>query len=58
MVNAVLDNDTRNIERWRYRQALEDTGRFVEAHMAQVPSQRDGAALLRHAVSHLENEEG
>ena len=58
LIDAVLDADTRNIERWRYRQSLEETGRFVEAHLAQVQSLRDGAALLRHAVSHVEDEEG
>jgi len=58
LVDAVLDADIRNIERWRYRQSLEQTGRFVEAHMPQVQSLRDSAALLRHALAHLQDEEG
>ena len=33
LVEAVIDADTRNIERWRYRQSLAETGRFVEEHL-------------------------
>ena len=58
LVEAVIDADTRNIERWRYRQSLAETGRFVEEHLPSIQSLRDPAALLRLAVEHLEEEEG
>ena len=58
LVEAVIDADTRSIERWRYRQSLAETGRFVEEHLPSIQSLRDPAALLRLAVEHLEEEEG
>jgi hypothetical protein len=53
LMNAVLDADSRNIERLRQRKALEETRRFIEQHMPDVPSVRDPSALLRHALSHV-----
>ncbi|MEW6752168.1 MAG: TylF/MycF/NovP-related O-methyltransferase [Candidatus Latescibacterota bacterium] len=50
LVDALLTADSRNIERWRQRRALEETGRFVEECMPRVPSHRCAAELLRHAV--------
>ena len=58
LVEAVIDSDTRNIERWRYRQSLAETGCFVEEHLPSIQSLRDPAALLRLAVEHLEEEAG
>ncbi|MFH1571393.1 MAG: TylF/MycF/NovP-related O-methyltransferase [Gemmatimonadota bacterium] len=51
LANHLLDADARNIERWRYRQSLAETGRFVEEHLPAVPSCRSAAELLGQAAA-------
>ncbi|RME89944.1 MAG: class I SAM-dependent methyltransferase [Anaerolineae bacterium] len=53
-LNALMDDifykDSRNIERWRQRKALEETGIFVEQNMPLVQSFGGRYALMRFAV--------
>ena len=56
LMKRVLDVDSRNIERWRQRQALRETGEFVDQHMSMVQSLPDSAALLEDAVARVEGE--
>ncbi len=50
----LLDVDAYNIERWRQRQALAETGRFVDANMSSVQSLPDPFSLLKYAISQLD----
>ncbi len=50
LMNDVFYRDSRNIERWRQRKALEETGIFVEQNMPLVQSFGGRYALMRFAV--------
>jgi len=46
--------DSHNIERWRQRNALAETGLFVEQHMSSVPAFTDSLDVLRYAIEHVD----
>jgi len=53
MVPAIdhsLNKDSRDIERWRRRKALDETGRFVDEHMADIQSDSDCLGVLNRAI--------
>lgn len=54
-VDHCLHKDSRDIERWRRRKALDETGRFVEEHMPLVQSDADDLSLLSRAIRLLDN---
>ncbi len=57
LLKQSLDEDSKNIERWRQRKALSETGDFVEHHMPMVRSFPDKFGLLRYAISQLIDDE-
>jgi hypothetical protein len=48
--------DARNIEEWRQKNALTETGQFVEQFMPFAPSFSTPEELMAHAVSHVKPE--
>lgn len=52
--NDALYKDSRNIERWRQRRALEETGLFIETFMPLTPSFDGRYALMRFCARQVE----
>ena len=55
IIVEAFEVDSRNIQRWRQRQALVEAGKFVEEYMRSKPSFRDDKDLLTYAISCVEN---
>ncbi|MEW5827329.1 MAG: class I SAM-dependent methyltransferase [Chloroflexota bacterium] len=51
LTNDTLYKDSRNIERWRQRKALEETGEFVEQVMPRVQSFAGRYALMKYCCA-------
>jgi predicted O-methyltransferase YrrM len=54
IMEAALEKDSKDIRRWMQRQALLETGKFVEEFMPSVQSFPDKFTLLSHAVSSID----
>lgn len=52
-IDHSLHKDSRDIERWRRRKALEEAGRFVEEHMSALQSDPDDLSLLTRAIEQI-----
>lgn len=57
-LELAFQRSVRDIGEWRQRNALAETGQFVEAHMPFVPALADGAAVLAHAISRVTTTNG
>ena len=58
VLDRALHTDSKNIHRFRQRQALAETAAFVDEHMASVRSFPDAFTLLTHSMQKTEGIDG
>ena len=57
-IKKAIQEDDMDIKRWRIRRAFWETALFVEQHMPSLQSSVDRFALIKDAISYIENING